>query len=149
MRLLLLAPPLLALLLGVACVATEPSNTQDIVSTIPWPDHERAEYVLLDRDGEQERGRGVLTINLTEEGRYSLALHFENDTATDDSTVVVDATTLKPVSVRHEFSGTQNAVIEGEYDAVEDVVRITETQDGDERTVPHRLKDHYYDNDSS
>src|SRR3990170_3114750 len=61
MRFALLAPLLAGLLLALACAPEEDVITQDIVSTIPWPDQERAEYILLDRDGEEEVGRGVLT----------------------------------------------------------------------------------------
>lgn len=148
MRLALLGPALLAALaLAVACVE-EPVETEDIVSAIPWPDQERAEYVLLDRESLEERGRGVLAV-ARQGGRFELRLRFENEEASDESVVLVDAATLRPLSVRREFRGEETRVIEGEYDVEEGIVQITETSDGDERRVPLRLKEHYYDNESS
>lgn len=150
MRLALLTPTLLAsLLLAIACAEGEPVATQDIVSAIPWPDLERAEYVLLDRDDRDEQGRGVLSVT-RRDGRFELRLRFENEEASDESVVLVDGDTLRPLSVRREFrDGDETTIIEGEYDAEEGIVEITETSDGDERTIPHRLKEHYYDNESS
>src|SRR3990172_7833419 len=154
MRFALLAPLLASLLLALACAPEEDVITQDIVSTIPWPDQERAEYVLLDREGEEELGRGVLTVE-RKDGRFELGLHYvgagETEGDTDDTTVLVDAATLKPVSLaRTLVSEGERLAVEAEYDAVEGVVNITEiSEDGRERLVPLRLKENYYDNDSS
>jgi len=138
----LLASPLLA----AACAEVEPPVTQDIVSVIPWPDRERAEYALLD-DGE-EVGRGTLSVTRRDE-RFELRLRFENEEAVDESVVLVDAQTLKPYTVRREIS-QQAKTTTGEYDETEGIVRITEVgSDGGERVVPHRLEEHYYDNESS
>lgn len=142
-------PLLLAsLLLGAACQQEE-VVTQDVVSAVPWPDRERAEYVLLDRDGEEERGRG--TISATRQGnRFELRLHFESEDASDESVVLVDAATLKPASVRREIrSKDETTVLEGEYKADEGIVQITQVRDGDQRSNPRRLEEHYYDNESS
>ena len=63
--------------------------------------------------------------------------------------VLVDATTLKPISVRREIS-RQATTVTGEYDSEEGIIRITIIdKDGDERPVPLRLEEHYYDNESS
>jgi hypothetical protein len=145
----LIVPALLALALLASGCEDEPVVTQDIVSTTPWPDHERAEYVLLNRDGERERGRGVLEAS-REGNTYELNIRFEGNGNTDESTVTVDAETLKPLTVRRELTGEDDASFEAEYDAVEGVVRIVETTDGDEREIPRRIdKEHYYDNESS
>src|SRR3989304_5343258 len=151
MRFALLAPLLAGLLLTLACAPEEDVITQDIVSTIPWPDQERAEYVLLDREGEEELGSGVLTVT-RQDGRFELRLDFEGDeTNIDKSTVLVDAETLKPVSLHRErVIDDDTETLDAEYDDVEGVVRITvKTGDDDPRQVPLRLKENYYDNDSS
>jgi len=145
----LLIPALLALALLASACNDEPVVTQDIVSSIPWPDHERAEYVLLDRDGERERGQGVLEVTL-QGSEYELSLRFEGAGNTDEAFVTVDATTLKPLTVRRELRGEDEASFEAEYDTTEAVVRIVETTGGEEREIPRRLdKEHYYDNESS
>ncbi len=147
MRLILLIPTLLAtLLLAVACAVREPVETQDIVSTIPWPDQEQAQYVLL-QDGE-EVGRGTLSVT-RQDGRFELQLRFEGQGDRDEAVVLVDASTLKPVSVRREVTAQERTTI-GEYDDQERIVTITEIdEEGDERDVPLRLEENYYDNESS
>ncbi len=149
MRLGLLLPAFaFGLVLASGCLERETVTTQDIVASIPWPDQERAEYVLLDRDGE-ERGQGVLSV--TRQGdQFELFLGFEGGGETDESVVLVDAATLKPIFVRRELHGDENKAFEAQYDTVEKVVRVVEIEDSDERTVPRRLdKEHYYDNESS
>ncbi len=148
MRSLLLASTLLAALLLAACVVDEPVATRDIVSTIPWQDRERAEYVRLDRDNGEERGRGVLTVT-RQNGTFELGLRYSDERDSDEVVVLVRAETLKPVSVRREIS-LQSTTITGEYDSEEGIIRITIIdKDGDERPVPLRLEEHYYDNESS
>ena len=150
MRLALLAPTLVAgLLLAAACVGEEAVETEDIVSAIPWANEERAEYVLLDRDGAEERGRGV--IGVTRRGdQFELRLRFDHEAASDESVALVDAVTLKPISVRREFrDGDETTTISATYDPEEEVVHIVEASDGGERAVPRRLEEHYYDNESS
>jgi hypothetical protein len=149
MRFYLVGSALLAsLALAGACVQEEPVESQDIVSTIPWPDREQAEYVLLDRQGEEELGRGLLAV-VRRDGQFELNLRFLSEEASDESTVLVDATTLKPVSVRREFRGEETLAIEGEYNVEEGIVEITEISNGDERQVPLRLLENYYENESS
>ena len=149
MRLALLASLLALALAGCIEAETEPPETSDIVAGVPWPDNERAEYVLLNRDSKAEIGSGVLTI-ARDGDRYELGLNFQNEDATDESAIVVDASTLKPISVRREFRSEDFAILEAEYDDDAEVVNITEIdKDGDERLVPLRLEEHYYDNESS
>lgn len=143
----------LALIAGVlvaiaASCAGEEVLTQDVVSVIPWPDTETARYVLREREGDgEEKGRG--TLNVQREGdRYRLGLRFEDGTSSDESSVVVDAQTLKPLSLRREIIvPDETTLLEGRYE--DDLVRITVRSDGRERSNPLRLKEHYYDNDSS
>lgn len=149
MRLVLLIPALLGLALLASSCADESVVTQDIVSAIPWPDHERAEYVLLDRDGEDERGQGTLEVTLRG-NEYEFGLRFSGGGSSDESLVTVDATTLKPLTARRELTGDRNITIEAEFDAAEQEVRIVEIEDGDEREIPRRLdKEHYHESDSS
>jgi hypothetical protein len=153
MHIRLVLPVALALLLG-ACLQREEVVTQDIVSVVPWPDEERAEYLLLDADDEEEIGEATLSIE-RQGGRYELGASSrstgEGPQEEDESVVVVDAETLKPLTVRREIlQDGETSVLRGEYDEAADVIRITEEDaDGDERTVPRRLEDNYYDNESA
>ena len=135
-----------AALLAAACQPVGEIVTEDIVSEIPWPDRERAEYVLL--DGGEEVGRGTLSVT-RRGGEFELRLSFSGQGETDETVVIVDATTLKPRSVRREIS-SEDKTTAGEYDPVEEVVEFKEVdEDGNERVVPQRLEEHYYDNESS
>ena len=152
--LLVLPLPLALALLFAACTESEEIVTQDIVSAIPWADQESAEYVILDADDEEEVGEATLSI--TRQGdqfELSAAFHAtgEGPREEDESVILADAATLKPASVRREiFQDGETTVLSGEYDEDEDVIRITQTDsDGEERTVPRRLDEHYYDNESA
>ncbi len=141
----------MAALLCLPACAEESVVTQDVVSVIPWPDEERAEYVIVDSDDGQELLRGVLSV-AREQDQFELRLRFEETGGgqSDESAVVVDAATLKPITVRREVRADEVEIVEGEYDPANGVVEITEIRDeSDERSVPLRLKEHYYDNESS
>jgi hypothetical protein len=127
----------------------------DIVSTIPWADGEQLKYVILDNEGEDVLLTGDMSATLMG-AEYELNLIFEDaEGQTDESTVMVDAETMKPSFVRREITcGEDRQLIEGEYEKDaedgDDVLNITEIdQDGDERTLPLRLEEPYYDNESS
>jgi hypothetical protein len=146
-----LAPLALAVLVLTAACAEETAVTEDIVSTIPWPDEERAEYVIVDSDDGEEFLRGVLSVS-RQQDRFELRLHFEDEgqDQTDESVVLVDAATLKPISVRREVRTDEVEIVQGDYDPAEGIIEITEIGgEGEERSVPLRLKEHYYDNESS
>jgi hypothetical protein len=147
MRRALLLPTLLPLLLLFAAGCSSEPDTTDVVQNIPWADGERLEYVVLDLKGEEQRGTGVLEATRNGE-QWDLHLAFEGQGNTDESLVKADATTLKPSSSHREFTGSEEGTVDAVYDAVEKVVTIT-VKGNENRTVPHRLKDHYYDNDSS
>lgn len=154
MRFTLFATLLAGLMLAIACAPREELITQDIVTTIPWPDNEEAHYTLFDRTGEEQLGSGILSAE-RQGDRYTLELRYagEGDTAsdTDDATLLVNAQTLKPISLERQLvQDDEQAGLRAEYDDVEGVVNITEVKDnGDERLVPLRVKEHHYDNDSS
>ena len=129
-----------------ACAQEEPN----LVTGIPWPDMEQADYVLLDADTDEQCGTGTLAVE-RQGDQYALSLSFENNGDSDETTVIVDAETLKPASVRRERTiEDETEVVEGEYDEVERVIRVVELTDGEERTIPRRLDvDNYHDNESS
>ena len=151
MRFPLLAPLLFGALLATACVERAEVETQDIVTTIPWADSERLEYALLDRDDlEEQIGTGVLAIE-RRNSRFELHATFTGQGATDESLVLVDDETLKPISVRRERRNDENVVVQATYDPVEKVIETVITEGGEsQRTIPRRLdEEHYYDNESS
>jgi hypothetical protein len=150
MRLAAFAPAVVGALLLAAC-AREAVVTEDIVSTIPWPDQERADYVIVDSEKGEELLRGTLSVT-RQQDRFELRLRFEDEgeNRSDESAILVDAATLKPISVRREVRTEEVRTVQGDYDSEKGIVEITETVDeGEGRSVPLRLKDHYYDNESS
>ena len=144
------APILLALaLLGASCAAGEEFETEDIFSSIPWPDEERAEYVLLSGGDGEQLATGVLTAT-RRDGQFELSLRFEGQGDVDETTVLVDATSMKPISVERERSGGDPETFKAAFDTEEEIVEITEIDAGGAETLlPLRLKEHYYDNESS
>ncbi len=132
------------------CLEAKLVPTQDLPVSAPWQAPETLEYVLLDRNDGEEVGRGTLEV-AEKASRYELSQKFGNEKGDyDNSAVLVDPTTLKPIS------GTRDRLVDDErnrlrstYDAAENVVTIIELNDRGERPVPHRLKSDYYDNDSS
>lgn len=148
MRTLLASGLVVTLLLAMACGYVEEVETEDIVAGIPWPDEEQSQYVLLDRDGE-ELARGSLSVSRVGD-EFEFSIDFTNDDGTDEATVRVDATTLKPSTVRRErdLEGEQS-LVEGTYDPVEEIVEVVEIENGDRRQIPARLEPNYYDNESS
>ena len=149
---LLAALLLPALLAGLAC-GLQPEKappTADLAITIPWPDQEQAQYVLLDRKSKKETGRGTLSV-AKQGDQYELGQHFSNTKGeTDDSSVFVDAQTLKPISFhRTQALKNQTQEVKGDYDAVQGIVNITEVKGEEDRPVPLRLAKNYYDNDTA
>jgi|FLYL01.1.fsa_nt_gi uncharacterized protein YkuJ len=151
MRRLLLLAPLALLALAAACATGQDVETTAIVDTIPWEDGERAEYVRLTRDLEEELGTGYTEVT-RQDGTYRLFLHFETEGIVDESTVVADAETLRPESSQRDIEREgERVVVDAEYQHDEEVVRITVIEEGDERALPLSLEGlaHYYDNESS
>lgn len=148
--------------LAVACLDQREACAQEggeIVTGIPWSDGERAEYILLDRDTQEECGTGTLTVE-HQGDQYQLTLRFEgiaDDPSgtsapnSDTSTVQVDDETLEPFFVRRErIIGGDLEAVEGEYDREAEVIRVVEFDGDDPRAVPRTLdEDVYYDNESS
>jgi len=152
MRRFLLVTPLLAALALAACYSVDDIETRDIVAAVPWPDHEEADYVLVDRDDEEEElGRGTLIVDQNGEGQFEFQLNFSSDDGTDETSVLVDAETLKPDFVRRErLLGDKRELLEGQYKPAEEVLDIKTVIDQEERTVPLGLdEEHYYDNETS
>jgi hypothetical protein len=141
---LLLAPILLAA--GMAWGCGEEVETQDIVSVIPWASREEAHYRLEDRDGD-ERGLAVLAVEQRGD-TYRLTLRFRENGNSDDTEVVVDAKSLKPLSLRRVIVGEDRTdVVEGRY--VEEGVLIEARSDGDETKTLLGVPEHSYDDESS
>lgn len=131
------------------CLSAKLVPTQGLTVTAPWQAPESLEYVLLDRGNGEEVGRGTLEV-ADSNGRYELSQKFQDGSDYDNSSVIVDQKTLKPISGNRDRSvDGERKRLRSEYDATENVVKIIEVKDSGERPVPHRLKDNYYDNDSS
>lgn len=152
MRAAVLAALLLpALLFSIACLQpAKPPPTADLAITVPWPGQEQAQYVLLDGKSKKELGLGTLSVS-KQGDQYELGQHFDNSGGeTDDSSVFVNAQTLKPVSFhRKQALKNQTQEVKGDYDAAKGVANIIEVAGGKDRPVPLRLGSNYYDNDTS
>jgi hypothetical protein len=113
-----------------------------VVSAVPWKSSESAVYVLKNKKGDTV-GKTTLSV-ATSGSNVELSQNFANDTATDVSTVVADAMTLKPVSAMRKIKNPK--------DERELVVTYSKDgaliKDGDKQSgisVP----EHAYDNDAS
>jgi hypothetical protein len=161
--------PLLALgmLFGVlasGCAAVTPSaSTSTIVEQVPLVDGERYVYELTTLEGEVI-GSGELSTRF-EGTRFVLEQRFEGvptdglAAPTDVTELAVDMTSFAP------FGALREATIEGDdgspkrdlynwsYAAGDkddgDELTVIRTSDGDQDTDQMRLRDNYYDNESS
>ena len=150
--------PVVAVCLGLlvfaaSCLDTQSACAQedtDVVTSIPWADQESADYLLLDPDGGEVCGEGTLAIERIGD-QYELSLRFESEGNTDMTTILVDAETLQPASVRRErLIDGKSEIVLGEYDDVEKVIRIVELIGDDRREIPRRLdEERYFDNETS
>ena len=131
-------------LTALACGGQSAVETQDVVATVPWPDQERLTYRFT--LGDQE-GTALLTVDRRSD-QYELRVRFKAGEHLDESLIVVDAQTLRPARSERTITSTGQTVT-AEYDAAEGIVQITVQEDGDERSRPLRLEEHYYDNESS
>jgi hypothetical protein len=129
--------------LAVACSGGgKDVPASDVVSAVPWKSGESAVYVLKNRRGDTV---GKTTLSVSASGsNVELTQSFANDTATDASSVVADATTLKAVSATRKIKNPQ--------DERELIVTYSKDgaliKDGDKQSgisVP----EHAYDNDAS
>lgn len=141
------------LVFAASCLDTQSACAQedtDIVTSIPWADQESADYLLLDPNGGEVCGEGTLAIERIGD-QYELSLRFESEGNTDVTTVLVDAETLQPASVRRvRLIDGDSEIVEAEYDDVEKVIRIVELIGDDRREIPRRLdEERYFDNETS
>ena len=141
------------LVFAASCLDTQSACAQedtDVVTSIPWADQESADYLLLDPDDGEVCGEGTLTIERIGD-QYELSLRFESEGNTDMTTILVDAETLQPASVRRErLIDGKSEIVLGEYDDVEKVIRIVELIGDDRREIPRRLdEERYFDNETS
>jgi len=128
-------------LFAIACSETH-VETMDVVGSIPWGDHEEAHYRLVDRDG-SEAGSGVLSID-REDGRFRLGQTYTDNSNSDESEVLVEVDTLKPLSVRREIRRDGDTEeVEAEYGPTEVKIRS-----GDRQSFL-TLPEHFYDNESA
>ncbi len=145
----------------VACSSGAGSGgTEDIVRQVPLRDSEQFVYQLIDRDGVLV-GRGTFTTTRSD-GTFELRQSYEQldvpageRAITDESLVIVDAATLRPIAMERAIQARDeddDEVIAAEYgidDEDRPVVRTTLTRGDDERERELRLRDHYYEDQSS
>jgi hypothetical protein len=116
--------------------------TSDIVSAIPWRGDERFEYVLKDDRG-REVARSVLTVDVSN-STTELGQLATTSTNRDETKVVVDSDTLKPVSsTRLIVTPNDTENIEVSYTDAGALIKHNDRQSG--LSVP----EHAYDNDTS
>ena len=141
----------IAILLLMAVVAgcqQTKVGTQDVVSNIPWPDHEETHYILQKRDG-TEVGRGSLMIE-RDGPNYKLSTNFEGTKAsgTDNTTLLAEGTTLKPLSMTRVIQNKdQESRVEALYE--NGAVGITASNKGKGRKNAFSVPEHSYDKEES
>jgi len=138
-------PPALAsglvLLLASACGGSR-APTTDIVASIPWGAQETLSYLITDEKGTPQ-GRAVLSV--AGEGAHTrLSQRFSSGESSDETSVLVDRQTLKPLTAsRVIVSPGQREEIGAVYGEEGVVIRQGDRQSG------LSLPDHSYDNDTS
>ena len=135
----------LALASILACGGTSEPDipTRDIVSTIPWNAPESLRYRIT--DGDDLLGHGELNITVSG-SRFILEQAFvdEKGKFQDSVTSVVDAATLKPVSVERVISGPEGERrCRADYGA--ESVQVSQSSEDDSRTDSLELPEHFYD----
>jgi hypothetical protein len=150
-----------AMVLSACSATTQSAQTSAIVSQVPFVDGERYSYVLEDVDGEVI-GHGELTTRL-EGSRFVLGQSYvgvEEDgraAPTDVTELAVDAETLAPFGALRsaEREDDDGRPERDQYDWTytsgdeNDVLETTHTSGERQDTDDLRLRDHYYDNESS
>ena len=140
----LLAAFATAVLVFSACSTGETDRpTSDIVSNIPWPAQEEATYRLL----EDDEVIGSATLSTAVDGERLLmnfSFSFPDRGFQDEVAAVVNANTLKPISVERVLSGPEgDRVWSVRYTSTSAVV--SQRSDDDERTDTLALPVHAYD----
>ena len=151
---------MLAALLAACASSATGGGTEDVVRQVPLRDGEQFVYRLIDRDGELV-GRGTFTTTRTG-GTFELRQSYEElavpagaRAVLDESRVVVEASTLRPITMERAIQARDpddDELITVEYaiDAEDrPVVRTTSTQGGEARERELRLREHYYEDQSS
>jgi hypothetical protein len=135
----LLLPFLLASCGGSGATKVAPS---DVVSTIPWPQKEDLRYLLVDKTGKQT---GMADLTISVEGPTTrLGQSFANGQNSDDTSVIVDSQTLKPISsTRTITSPASKEELSVSYTSAGALIKQNDKQSG--LSVP----EHAYDNDTS
>ncbi len=130
-------------LLTVACAGGgSGAPASDVVAAIPWSQRETLAYVLKDKAG-SEQGKATLSVEVAG-ARTTLAQRFTSASSSDESEVVVDSATLKPVSATRAITSPKDKTN----------LTVTYSPDGvlikqDDRQSGLSVPDHSYDNDTS
>ena len=139
-----LLPFLFVAALAVGCSSSEDVPPSDVFSTTPWRGNESLSYVLKNDDG-KELGRGTLAVEVSG-STTKLSQSFTSDSGTDESSVVVNSSDLKPQS------GTRK--IDSKDDDNDETVEVTYTEAGatikqGDKQSGISVPEHSYDNDTS
>jgi hypothetical protein len=130
----------------MACACSGSSGPKialsDVVSAIPWPDTESLRYLLIDKSGKQA-GSGTLTVS-REGANTRLGQSFTNGQNNDETSVIVDSRSLKPVSSTRTITGpSSKEELSVSYTSDGALIKQGDKQSG--LSVP----EHAYDNDTS
>jgi hypothetical protein len=110
---------------------------------VPWRSGENAVYVLKQKNSGEVVGRTTLAVS-NSGGGVELTQSFANETASDVSSVVADAQTLKPVSATRKIKNPKdNRELQVTYSQQGALIKDGDKQSG--ISVP----EHAYDNDAS
>ncbi len=128
---------------AAACGGGSNVKTTDIVTTVPWPQTESLSYLLKDKSSGKVTGHGILSIGQDGENRV-LSQRFTAGNDSDETSVVVDPKTLKPISGRRVIvSGSDRQELETTYSGNDVLIKQGAKQSG------LKLPANAYDNDTS
>lgn len=150
-----------ALLLASACGASDPPETGEIITAIPWTESEAFNYILVNGD-QEEQGRGVISVVENGDG-WVISQDFKDADGNADRAQVSVGDRLLPVAGRRTITSVDEDRREelttsyGELNDGSHGVRIRQQTfkpyDSDEadstRCNPNKLTEFAYDNDTS
>ena len=143
--------------------STDCKNCKDIVAGVPWSAPETHTYTLT--EGGSAKGTVVLSVEKSDNGFVLHQKASDDRGNSDESSVTVDAMTLKPLAgTRTIIDSSEKRVAESTYEDVDKatcssgrIVRVKETsykppnaeKPDSTRSNPMCVPDHAYDNDAS
>jgi Protein of unknown function (DUF3108) len=136
---------ILFVVVALACTSGDAGPpTSDVVGAPPWSGDQKQTYTLVNKDGE-EQGSGILAVVLDGE-KTKLVQTYISDAAHDTTELIVDSTTLKPISSSRDIEPASGDPQHIEVQYTDEGALIKQNED---KQSGLSVPEHSYDNDSS